>query len=43
MYQHKLINVKNQVADDANSVIGGKADSSLTIDESGIAKKGDKS
>jgi len=48
--QHFLTNspwddqlVVDQVADDANSLIGGKADSSLTIDETGIPKKGDKS
>ena len=50
VFQHFLTNspwedqlVVDQVADDANSLIGVKADSSLTIDETGIPKKGDKS
>lgn len=50
VFQHFLTNspwddqlIVDQVADDANSLIGGKADSCLIIDETGIPKKGDKS
>jgi len=48
--QHFLTNsewdeqlVVDQIAADANSYIGGKQDSCLIIDETGLPKKGDKS
>jgi len=50
VFQHFLTNspwndqlVIDQVAKDANSLLGGKNDSCLIIDETGIPKKGDKS
>jgi SRSO17 transposase len=49
-YQHYLTNspwddqlVGDQVADDTNKLIGGRADSCLIIDETGLPKKGNKS
>ncbi len=50
VFQHFLTNspwddqgVVDQVANDANGLIGGKKNSCLLIDETGIPKKGDKS
>jgi len=50
VFQHFLTNspwddqaVVDQLAIDSNSLIGGKSDSCLIIDETGIPKKGDKS
>ncbi len=50
VFQHFLTNspwddqpVGDQVAGDANSIIGGKRNSCLDIDETGVPKKGDKS
>jgi SRSO17 transposase len=50
VYQHFLTNspwddqlVVDQVADDVNKLIGGRPDSCLIIDETGLPKKGNKS